>query len=112
MKKPFDIGLYTFKRRVMGLICPEDDQQMKDGAQLALLHPVQTVDPSGIYCFAVDKQSGDTKTLCRKNLRFNKVITLSFERTDCMTSHEETWAKLNATLKYLQAQDKQLELVR
>ena len=106
----FDIGLYTFKRRIMGLLCPEDEKQMKDGQIVALLHPVQNVDPTGLYCFGVDKESGDTKTLCRKNLRFSKIITLRVEIEKSMSAHEIVWAKLNTALAYLQRKPKQLSL--
>ena len=108
--KPFDIGLYTFKRQVMGFLCPEDDQQMKDGQIVALLHPIQKVDPQGLYCFGVDKESGDTKTLCRKNLRFSKVITLRMKTENSMTAHQIVWAKLNTALAYLKNQSKQLAI--
>lgn len=109
-EKQFDIGLYTFKRRVMGLLCPEDEKQMKDGQIIALLHPIQNVDPTGLYCFGVDKESGDTKTLCRKNLRFSKIITLRVEIEKSMSAHEIVWAKLNASLAYLKRKPKQLAL--
>lgn len=108
--KPFDIGIYTFKRQVMGAICPEDDQKMKNGSVVAVLHPMQTVDPGGIYCFGVDKDSGDTKVLCKKNLRFSKAITLSYTPEPLMTAHQETWVKLNAVLTFLKTKAKQLAL--
>jgi len=108
--KQFDLGLYTFKRRVMGMICPEDDQNMKDGQLVAVLHPVNKVDPMGLYCFAVDERSGDTKTLCRKNLKFNKIITLRVKIENSMTAHEIVWAKLNTALAYLKDQSKQLAI--
>ena len=106
----FDLGLYTFKRRVMGLLCPEDEKQMKDGQIVALLHPFQNVDPTGMYCFGVDKESGDTKTLCRKNLRFSKIITLKVEIEKSMSAHEIVWAKLNTALAYLKQSSKQLSI--
>ena len=108
--KPFDLGLYTFKRQVMGPICPEDDQKMRDGQLVAVLHPTRRVDPNGIYCFGVDQESGDTKTLVRKNLRFIKVVTLKFTREPSMTAVEETHAQLNVALTYIKTQVEQLAL--
>lgn len=99
--KQFDIGIYTFHRQVAGFICPEDDQKTENGQVFAVLHPMQKVDFKGLYCFGVDKASGDTKTLVRKNLRFNKVVTLQFSQDGITTSFEEVHAKLNAALNYL-----------
>lgn len=99
--KQFDIGIYTFRRHVAGPICTPDDRQTADGAVFAVLHPLQKVDPGGIYCFGIDRATGDTKSLVRKNLKFNKVITLQFEQEGITTSFEEVHAKLNAALNYL-----------
>lgn len=108
--KPFDLGLYTFKRQVAGPLCPPDDQKMKDGQVVAVLHPTRRVDPNGIYVFGVEQESGDTKTLVRKNLRFVKVVTLKFTREPLMTAVEETHAQLNAALAYVKTQVEQLAI--
>lgn len=105
----FDIGVFTFKRQVAGLICPDDDQKTQNGAVFAVLQPFQTVDPKGLYCFGVDKQGGTTKTLVRKNLKFNKVVTLKFTRDGLMTSVDEVHAKLNAAVAYFR-RGEQLEI--
>lgn len=107
--KTFDIGLYTFKRQVMGVICPEDDQAMRNGQLVAVLHPFQTVDPKNLYCFGVDKETGDTKTLVRKNLRFRRVVTLELDAQP-MDAVQETHAKLNAALDYLKNKCEQLTI--
>lgn len=99
--KQFDIGIYTFRRQVAGPICTQDDQKTENGSIFAVLHPMQRVDPAGVYCFGVDKASGDTKSLVRKNLKFNKVVTLQFEQEGVRNSVEEVHAKLNAALDYL-----------
>lgn len=107
----FDIGVFTFRRQVAGLICPDDDQKTQNGAVFAVLQPFQNVDPKGLYCFGVDKASGATKTLARKNLKFNKVVTLKFTRDGLMTSVEEVHAKLNATVAYFR-KGEQLEIIQ
>lgn len=102
--KPFDLGLYTFKRQVNGPICPQDDLQTKNGEVVAVLHPMQNVDPSNLYCFGIAKSDSNTKTLMRKNLKFSKVITLSFERAMFMTATDEIHAKLNEAVRFLKTQ--------
>ena len=108
--KTFDLGLYTFRRQVAGPICPPDDQKMRDGQLVAVLHPTRKMDPNGIYVFGVDQESGDTKTLVRKNLRFVKVVTLKFTLEPAMTAVQETHAQLNAALAYVKTQIEQLAI--
>jgi hypothetical protein len=110
MKKVnFDLGIYLFRRQVSGPICPEDDRRTTNGEVIAVLHPLQNVDPSGLYCFGISKSDRNTKTLVKRNLKFSKVITLSFERQMFMTAVEEVHAKLNVAVKYL-SQGEQLAL--
>lgn len=100
MKKPFDIGIYIFRRTIAGPQCGKDDQQTKEGSVFACLHPLQNVDPSNLYCFGVSKQDGATKTLVRKNLKFSKIITLEFQKEEFMSHEQEIWAKLNGAVQY------------
>lgn len=100
MNKQFDVGIYTFRRQVAGPICPEDDRKTINGSIFAVLHPMQTADPKGLYCFGVAKSDLDTKTLVRKNLKFNKVVTLTFSKDGVNTDIEELHAKLNAAVTY------------
>lgn len=111
MKKSFDIGIYSFHRVFRGEMCPQDDQEMKEGAIVAVLHPLLTADPNNLYCFGIDKDSRDTKTLVRKNLRFKRVQTLSWKQEAGMDYVQEIQAKLNIALAYLILLDgKQLEI--
>lgn len=103
--KQFDLGLYTFKRQVSGPLCPQDDRLAKNGEVVAVLHPMQNVDGSGLYCFGVAKSDLATKTLVRKNLKFSKVITLSFNKDTTHSQVEEVHAKLNAAVIYLKSQE-------
>jgi hypothetical protein len=64
-----------------------------------------------MYCFGIDKDSRDTKTLVRKNLRFKRVVTLTWEQELGMEYAQEIQAKLNIALAYLITIDgKQLEI--
>jgi len=101
MKKPFDIGIYTYHRVFRGAQCPQDDQQMKEGAIVAVLHPLLNVDEKNLYCFGIDKDSRATKTLVRKNLRFKRVITTNFEQEPGMEYAQQIHAKMNVALAYL-----------
>jgi len=110
-KKSFDIGIYIYHRVFRGEHCPKDDQEMKEGAIVAVLHPMNNVDPAGLYCFGVDKDSRATKTLVKKNLRFKRVITSNYEHESGMEYAQEIQAKLNVALAYLIMLDgKQLEI--
>lgn len=99
-KKSFDLGIYTFHRTIAGPLCPKDDQLTKEGTVFACLHPLQNVDPSNIYCFGVSKLDGSTKTLVRKNLKWSKIVTLTYIKEDFMSHEQEIWAKLNAAVAY------------
>ena len=111
MKKPFDIGIYVYHRIFRGDMCPSDDTQMKEGSIVAVLHPMNNVDPSGLYCFGVDKDSRNTKTLVRKNLRFKRVVTSNYEQEPGMEYAQEIQAKLNVALAYLiTLEGKQMEI--
>lgn len=100
MIKQFDVGIYTFRRQVAGQICPPDDQKTKNGSIFAVLHPMQTADPKGLFCFGVSKDDLNTKTLVRRNLKFNKIVTLSFSKDGVSTDVEEIHAKLGAAVAY------------
>ena len=104
----FDLGIYSFHRLIHGSICA-DDAKVNEGAVLGLLHPLQTVDPQNVYCYAVDRSSGEVRQLVRKNLRFKKVLTLSCQVDK---GHEvELHAKLNAAYQFLCDETKQMQLV-
>lgn len=104
----FDLGIYSFHRLIHGDMCA-DDAKVQEGSILGLLHPLQTVDPSNVYCYAVDRSSGEVRQLVRKNLRFKKVLTLSCELDK--ENEIETHAKLNAAYKFLIDETKQMQLV-
>ncbi len=107
MKKPFDIGIYTFHRTIAGPHCPADDQRAKEGEVFAVLHPQLTVDPANLYAFGVSKLDGSTKTLVRKNLKFSKIITLNYMHEELMSHEQEIWAKLNGAVDYFRASEAQ-----
>lgn len=96
----FDLGIYTFHRILNGGICA-DDHKVREGQALGVLHPLQNVDPANIYCFAVDRETGQVLQLVRKNLRFRKVIQLT-----CEVGHDEIelHCKLNASYKYMKSE--------
>jgi len=103
----FDLGIYSFHRLIHGPVCA-DDSKVKESSILGVLHPLTTVDPANIYCYAVDRSSGEVRQLVRKNLRFKKVLTLS-----CDVEHGrevELHAKLNAAYQFLMDETKQLQL--
>lgn len=102
--KTFDVGLYRFKRQLAGPLCTEDDQKAKNGDVFAILHPLSTVDPSGLYCFGIDQKDKNTKSIVRKNLLFTKVITLKYHREPLMSATAETHEKLNVVVAYLNKQ--------
>ncbi len=99
--KNFDFGIYTFKRKVAPILCPADDQKIKDGEVFAVLHPMNNVDSTGLLCFGVSKSDLYTKTLHKSNLRIQKVVTLKFEKVDGMSTLEETHSRLNQAVQYL-----------
>ena len=108
-KKNFDLGIYQFHRTIAGPICPKDDQEVKDGEIIAVLHPLKKVDPDDMYCFGILKSSGKVMTLVRKNLRFKKVLTLSYERKILESYAEEIHGKIHVAQNYFQT-NKQLSL--
>jgi len=84
---------------------------MKEGAIVAVLHPLLNVDPENLYCFGIDKESRATKTLVRKNLRFKRVITCTFDQELNTDYAQEIQAKLNVALAYLiTLEGKQMEI--
>jgi len=101
-KKPFDLGIYQFHRTIAGPICPKDDLQTKDGEIIAVLHPLKKVDPDNLYCFGILKSSGKVLTLVKKNLRFKKVLTLTYEREQLESYAQEVHGKIQASVKYLE----------
>lgn len=103
----FDLGIYSFHRLIHGDLCA-DDGKVSEGSILGLLHPLQTVDPQNVYCYAVDRTSGEVRQLVRKNLRFKKVITLSCEVEPL--NEVITHAKLNAAYQFLIDETKQLQI--
>lgn len=103
----FDLGIYSFHRLIHGDLCA-DDAKIQEGSILGLLHPLQTVDPSNVYCFAVDRSSGEVRQLVRKNLRFKKVLTLSCDID--LGREVSLHAKLNAAYKFLIDETKQLQI--
>jgi hypothetical protein len=107
-KKNFDLGIYQFHRTIAGPIC-KDDQEVKDGEIIAVLHPLKKVDPDDMYCFGILKSSGKVMTLVRKNLRFKKVLTLSYERKVLESYAEEIHGKIHVAQNYLET-NKQLTL--
>jgi len=106
-KKNFDLGIYQFHRTIAGPICPKDDLQVKEGEIIAVLHPLKKVDPDDMYCFGILKSSGKVMTLVKKNLRFKKVLTLSYERKILESYAEEVHGKIHVATKYLET-NKQL----
>jgi len=104
-KKQFDLGIYIFHRTIAGPMCPKDDLLTKEGTVFAILHPLQTVDPSNLYAFGVSKLDGATKTLVRKNLKFSKVLTLHYIQEEFMSHEQEVWAKLNVAVDYFRASE-------
>lgn len=84
---------------------------LKEGAIVAVLHPLLNVDPDNLYCFGIDKDSRNTKTLVRKNLRFKRVMSLTWEQELGIEYPQEIQAKLNVALAYLiTLEGKQLEI--
>lgn len=104
----FDLGIYSFHRLIHGDLCA-DDAKVQEGSILGLLHPLQTVDPSNVYCYAVDRSSGEVRQLVRKNLRFKRVLTLSCNVKEA--GEVILHAKLNAAYKFLIDETKQMQLV-
>ena len=103
----FDLGIYSFHRLIHGDLCA-DDAKIQEGSILGLLHPLQTVDPSNVYCYAVDRSSGEVRQLVRKNLRFKGVRTLTIQ-----VEEQEiiTHAKLNEAYKFLRSAINQVSLI-
>jgi len=108
-KKNFDLGIYQFHRTIAGPICPKDDLEVKEGEIIAVLHPLKKVDPDDMYCFGILKSSGKVMTLVKKNLRFKKVLTLSYERKILESYAEEVHNKIHVAVKYFET-NKQLSL--
>jgi len=108
-KKNFDLGIYQFHRTIAGPICPKDDLQVKEGEIIAVLHPLKKVDPDDMYCFGILKSSGKVMTLVKKNLRFKKVLTLSYERKILESYAEEVHGKIHVAQNYLET-SKQLSI--
>lgn len=104
----FDLGIYSFHRLIHGEMCA-DDAKVQEGSILGLLHPLQTVDPQNLYCFAVEKCSGEVRQLVRKNLRFKKVLTLSCDVDQ--GKEVELHAKLNAAYRFMTDSTKQMQIV-
>lgn len=112
MKKQFDIGLFSFKRQVNGSVCPEDDKKLHNGAVLAVIYPVQVVDSKNLYAFGIDRADLSTKTVVRKNLRFTRMITLTYEDEPTMEPFQIVHAKLNAVIAYFQKEKaSQLDII-
>lgn len=103
-RKSFDLGLYSYRPTVHGAICPKDERKLTIGQVVAVLHPMRTADPRGLYCFGVTHHDG-TLTMMRKNLKFNRTITLSYEREPLSTATMELHAMLNKVQLYLQQQE-------
>lgn len=105
-RKSFDLGLYSYRPTVHGLICPSDEAKLITGQLVAVLHPLRKVDPNGLYCFGLTANAKiGTCTVMRKNLKFNRVITLSFEKPLVSSYLQETHAALNVAQLYLQQCD-------
>lgn len=104
-RKTFDLGLYRYTPVQHGLICPVDEAKLKTGQVLAVLLPMRKVDPKGLYCFALtnDCKIG-TVTVMRKNIKFNRVITLSYQRPELSTYAQETHLAIDTAQLYLQQQ--------
>ncbi len=109
-KKPFDLGIYQFHRTIAGPICPKDDLEVKDGEIIAVLHPLRKVDPDNMYCFGILKSSGKVMTLVRKNLKFKKVLTLTYERKILESYAEEIHGKIHVATKFLTEPNQQLSV--
>jgi hypothetical protein len=108
-QKAFDVGIYSFKRKVSGFMCPPDDMKCKDGEIFGVIHPILKVEYKGLYCFGVSRASLDTKTLVRNNLKFVAVRTLHYIKT--MSAPEDTQAKLNAIVDFLKAEKEREQLI-
>lgn len=106
-KKTFDLGIYTFHQIVKGDLCV-DESKIQAGTLLGMLHPVQNVDAENIYVFVICKASGQVYQVCRKNLRFKKVITIPYSVDP---NEVEVHAKYNAAYKFLTDQTKQGQLL-
>lgn len=99
-KRTFDVGLYTYRPQVHGLICPTDEAKLKSNEPVAILLPMQKVDPRGLYCFGVTSDKG-TLSMMRKNVKFKKTVTLVYEREPLATYTQELHAKLNAVQVFM-----------
>jgi len=108
-KKNFDLGIYQFHRTIAGPICPKDDLQTQNGEIIAVLHPVKKVDPDNLYCFGINKATGQVLTLVKKNLKFKQVLTLSYERGSLESYAQEIHGKIHAAQNYFQT-NKQLSI--
>ncbi len=101
-KKNFDLGIYMFHRTIAGPICPKDDLEVKEGEIIAVLHPLKKVDPDDMYVFGILKSTGKVMTLVKKNLKFKKVLTLSYERKILESYAEEIHSKIHVAQNYLE----------
>lgn len=101
-RKTFDVGLYSYKPIVHGLICPVDEARLRPGQILAVLHPLRRVDPKGLYAFAVtqDPRLG-TLSLMRKNMRFLRVVSLWYYQPVLASYAEQTHLTLNMAREYI-----------
>lgn len=105
-RKSFDLGLYSYKPIYHGTLAHKDEAKIRGGQVVAVLHPMRKADPSGIYCFGLTATPTDgTLQVMRKNLRFHRIVTLSFERQAGATYEQETHQALNTALLYLQSQN-------
>lgn len=92
-KKKFDLGIYTYKPTVRGLICPTDERKMKAGEIVIVLHPIRKVDPRGLYCYGVTTQG--TLSMMKRNIKLNRVQTMEYDRPLFSTYVQETHLMLN-----------------
>ena len=104
-RKSFDLGLYSYKPICHGLRAAVDEASLHSGQVVAVLHPMRKVDPEGLYCLGltVDPRSGSVSVL-RKNLKFNRVVTLSFEKPVVSDYAREMHLALDVAQLYLSQQ--------
>lgn len=108
-KKSFDVGMYTYRPVIHGALTHKDEVKLSTGDKVAILHPMHQVDQKDYYCFGVTETHG-TLTMLKKNTRFHKVVSLSYERPPLSTPVEELHLKLNAVQAYINQKAQQLKL--
>lgn len=103
-KQTFDIGIYHFHRTISGPHC-KDDGKMKQGDVIGCLHPLYD---HPVFAYGIHQQSKDSVQLVRQNLRFKKIITLTYTPD---SNELEMHTKLNVMLNFLADPSKQLQIV-